>query len=499
MSKSNLLLLVLVFFQSAIGQTIKRYDGFEDYSAGTTNVGYWIEQNCSTNPCAGCAVVPFQVSTEQARCGYNSVKMMKKGDDAALTGGNYCGYRTQFSNYNDAFIDYNDHAWIGFSVYIANHQLTDQWSKDNVWIFQVKNIDAGGGGNQYGSIKTWCPSGNGIDYQFYVEGLGNIGEVPVNRWVDFAVHVYYNTGSTGKVEVWRDGQKYTYNGALPAKDKCYLAWDIYSDKMKPESPTNTVYFDEIRFLDDVASTNHYDKVKAGSETNSIIKAGDVIWLKATVNSKYVCADKSINSTEPLYANSTSAGAWEEFEVKEAGSGWFRLYTLATSKYVMSNQNADGKLQANDGTGSWEEMKFIYNSDGTISLKYEINSKYVSAEDYGNGQLVANRSIIGECEKFTWGKTLISTDLTSVENKANTLVLLSPNPVNGNMVEIDEQSFVSIANYKIFNSIGQLVQSNILDNSSKVSIEINANLSNGVYIVLVSDQNHQQVDKLILSR
>jgi len=247
------------------GQAIVRYDGFESYEVGATEVDYWNEQTCATDPCEGCGVTPFMVSDTHARVGNKSVRLMKVDDDAALTGGSYCGYRAQFSNYHDAIFSYNEHAWIGFSVYIADHHLTDQWAQNNIWVFQFKNVDAGGGGNQFGSIKSYDKRRDGR-FLYYVEGLGDIGAVELNAWTDFVVHIYYSTQADGMVEVWKNGEHFSASGALPAKKECYLTFNIYGDKMDPKAPANEIYFDEIRFLKDTAPTAHVNEVAPGLDT-----------------------------------------------------------------------------------------------------------------------------------------------------------------------------------------------------------------------------------------
>ncbi|NJO91614.1 MAG: hypothetical protein HC831_23615 [Chloroflexia bacterium] len=113
-------ILIIVVQHGLNAQELHRYDDFENYEVGTTDIGYWFEQTCVTDPCQGCGVTPFIVTDEQARKGTKSVRLMKVSDDAALTGGDYCGYRVQFANYQDAIFGYNEHGWIGFSVYIAD-------------------------------------------------------------------------------------------------------------------------------------------------------------------------------------------------------------------------------------------------------------------------------------------------------------------------------------------------------------------------------------------
>ncbi|NJM15467.1 MAG: hypothetical protein HC896_08915 [Bacteroidales bacterium] len=51
--------LLAISFVGLRAQTLDRYDNFESYSSGATNVDYWIEQTCSTDPCDECNVTPF--------------------------------------------------------------------------------------------------------------------------------------------------------------------------------------------------------------------------------------------------------------------------------------------------------------------------------------------------------------------------------------------------------------------------------------------------------
>ncbi|NJM15468.1 MAG: T9SS type A sorting domain-containing protein [Bacteroidales bacterium] len=434
----------------------------------------------------------FDVSDAEARIGLKSARFMKKAKDAALTGGSYCGYRTQFSNYNDAIFSYNEHAWIGFSVYVAEHQLTDKWSADNVWVFQFKNIDAGGGGNQYGSIKSYK---NGGTYYWNVEGLGDIGAIEINKWTDFVVHVYYSTSSNGKVEVWRNGTKYTYNGALPAKQECYLTFGIYSDMMDAADPANKLYFDEIRYLDDASSTDHYNTVRPAAGTSAnMIKANDVIWLKSKISNQYVCADQNLGTEAPLFANRSTYGAWEKFEVKDAGDGWFRLWSVGTSKYVMSNQDNSSKLQANASAGSWEKMKFYYTSDGYVGMKYQINGKFVAAENYGTEQLIADRTSVGDWEKFSWGLTTKSAELDEAEAGYNNATVVYPNPlVSGSLII----GFTSPVTHKveITNLQGQRIYNTEVTEQQSLTINKEVFPSKGIYLVKVDGENGSKTEMI----
>ncbi len=372
-------LTIAIYALGIIGnaQSLHRYDDFEEYNIGTKDVDYWIEQTCETDPCAGCGVTPFIVTDEQARKGNKSVRMMKVDDDAALTGGDYCGYRTQFANYHDAIFSYNEHAWIGFSVYVADHHLTDQWSQNNIWVFQFKNVDAGGGGNQHGSLKSYAKDRD-TAFVWNVEGLGDIGRVKLNQWTDFVFHIYYSTESDGLVEVWKNGEHFYNQGALPAKKECYLAFDIYGDKMDPNDPANKIYFDEIRFLEDKADFNHYDDVMPAYECLETaapqIPKGITAEATATRQITLNWDNASANTKGILIERKHTDSAYQIISILPASARSF------IDKGVKDGNDYVYRLAAfncYDTSGYSNEHEFTLEKDNTI----EIEPRKVSASDF----------------------------------------------------------------------------------------------------------------------
>ncbi|MFD4525803.1 xylosidase [Streptomyces sp. NPDC058470] len=127
--------------------------------------------------------------------------------------------------------------------------------------------------------------------------------------------------------------------------------------------------------------------------------GSVISLKALANNLYVCADNT--GTSPLIANRTSAGAWEQFTLVDAGNGNVALLAHANNQYVCADNTGTSPLIANrTGVGTWESFQLIRNAGGTVSLKALANSLYVSADNTGTSPLIANRTAIGTWEQFT---------------------------------------------------------------------------------------------------
>jgi hypothetical protein len=249
-------------YTSAQGFNLIRYDSFEEYEVGTSTLDYWKIQNCGVGPSCGttCVTDPLIVTDEQSRAGGKSLRFQRINDDKVITGGDYCSSRNEIANWNDAFGTYGDHVWFGFSVYIADNHLQDQWSANNVTIFQFKNIDAGGGGNSYGSLKSYRKDGTG-PFLWNIRGYGDVGEVKLNQWTDIVIHLKYGINNDGIVEAWI-GDDYVFidNISFPAKLACYPKFGTYSDVMGPDAPMQKLYFDEIKMGKASDGASYYDEV-----------------------------------------------------------------------------------------------------------------------------------------------------------------------------------------------------------------------------------------------
>lgn len=257
MQKYFFFLAVLLCGNALAAQSPNFNQGWESVNVGQTNLPYFYEQNCAEDPCDRCDVLPLRVVNTRSRAGTRAIEMRRRYRDAALTGGSYCSYRNEIANWNDAFAGYNDHVWFGFSVYISSNYLGDRWSADNVHIFQFKNVDAGGGGNQYGSIITTNHNGKNV---IKVEGLGIVADTKLNSWMDIQLHLYYNTNGGGAIEVWVDDvYKSKFNVDFPAKQNCYPKFGTYSDQMASSDPTHLVFYDEIKWYK-AYNWNNYRRV-----------------------------------------------------------------------------------------------------------------------------------------------------------------------------------------------------------------------------------------------
>jgi len=135
-----------------------------------------------------------------------------------------------------------------------------------------------------------------------------------------------------------------------------------------------------------------DYVRVYSITNSTAPPiGQTVTLKGN-NNLYVSGE---NGTQAMNCNRTTAQAWEQFLVVDAGNGQVALQSM--SKYV-SSENGVNPITCNRTTfGGWEVFNWVSNADGTISLQGN-NGKYVSSEN-GTQAMTCNRATISGWEEF----------------------------------------------------------------------------------------------------
>jgi hypothetical protein len=127
--------------------------------------------------------------------------------------------------------------------------------------------------------------------------------------------------------------------------------------------------------------------------------GTVVSLRAMANNMIVTAENA--GASPLIANRTAIGAWEEFDLLDAGNGNVALRAHANNMIVTAENAGASALIANrTAIGLWETFQLIHNSNGTVSLRAMANNMIVTAENAGASPLIANRTAIGTWEQFT---------------------------------------------------------------------------------------------------
>ncbi|WFE37255.1 GH25 family lysozyme [Micromonospora sp. WMMD998] len=172
--------------------------------------------------------------------------------------------------------------------------------------------------------------------------------------------------------------------ALPAGWSTETIWQYApGDASKPASYSQNVFNGDYPTLTQL--------------TGAPVPAAPVAF-RARANNKIVSADSAGN--KPLIANRDSVGAWEQFDVVDAGGGLVALRARVNGKYVSADSAGNKPLIANRAAvGAWETFTIVDNADGTVSLRATVNGGYVSADSAGNKPLIANRTTIGAWEKF----------------------------------------------------------------------------------------------------
>jgi hypothetical protein len=124
----------------------------------------------------------------------------------------------------------------------------------------------------------------------------------------------------------------------------------------------------------------------------------VVSLRARANGLYVTAENA--GTQPLIANRTAIGSWEQFDLLDAGGGNIALRAHANGNIVTAENAGASPLIANrTAVGLWETFRLIRDANGSVSLQAVVNSRYVTAEAAGAQPLIANRTAIGGWEQF----------------------------------------------------------------------------------------------------
>ncbi|WP_200212112.1 S8 family serine peptidase [Micromonospora coerulea] len=136
-------------------------------------------------------------------------------------------------------------------------------------------------------------------------------------------------------------------------------------------------------------------------------------LKARVNGRYVTAESG--GTKPLIARGTTLGAWEKYDVVDAGSGLVGLRAKVNGKFVTAESAGAKPLIARSASiGAWEKFQIIDNVDGSASLKAAINGRYVTAPST-TLPLIASSTTIGTAEKFDFDAPPPVVSITSRAN------------------------------------------------------------------------------------
>lgn len=145
------------------------------------------------------------------------------------------------------------------------------------------------------------------------------------------------------------------------------------------------------------------KIASGSNP---IPIGQRIAFKANINGRFALANLNDATNVPIIATSTAVGAWEKFDLVDAGGGAVALKSVANGKYVSCDltSGAGRALKAPWATsiGTWEKFTWFDRGGGQFALKSNASNFYVSCHLSRANALVADFATgVGDWEKFTW--------------------------------------------------------------------------------------------------
>lgn len=173
--------------------------------------------------------------------------------------------------------------------------------------------------------------------------------------------------------------------------------------------------------------NPQEKLDAALSANSVAASlavtsfvGQNVTIKGS-NNLFVSGE---NGTTAMNCNRSSAQAWEQFILEDAGGGKVALRSMG--KYL-SSENGQSVIKCNRTTiQDWEKFTMVQNSNGTVSFKGN-NGKYVSSEN-GQSGMTCNRTSAGGWEQFTLAIVGSTPPVTGTWRKANLTYFTSyPDP------------------------------------------------------------------------
>jgi Secretion system C-terminal sorting domain/FRG1-like domain len=224
---------------------------------------------------------------------------------------------------------------------------------------------------------------------------------------------------------------------------------------------------------------------------TITNTAKIISLRGN-NSKYVSSEDGL---VPMNCNRATVGAWEKFEIVDAGAGKIALKS-STGKYI-SSENGVGSITCNrTSIGSWEKFDIVDLGGGTIAIKGN-NGMYVSSQN-GTATMTCNSTSINTYERFfrqdQTAKIASTKNLVTEETLKN--VKVYPNYATDKItIDLGENELDSIE-IAIYNQLGQSVYNRIKHNQPEVIVET-SQIPNGLYFCRLTSDGAEVVKKIIV--
>ncbi|ADQ45037.1 glycoside hydrolase family 16 [Caldicellulosiruptor kronotskyensis 2002] len=237
-----------------------------------------------------------------------------------------------------------------------------------------------------------------------IHGPGYSGDNSIGAWHEYPkgftddFHTYAIEWEPNVIRWYFDGELYQVRTVSDLVGKTwvfdhdfYIILNLAIGGNWPGSPDASTVFPQKFVIDYVRVFQRESGEYPAAQYRNLIQ------IKSIGNGKFVCADKY--NGDYLYANRSSAGRWEMFELKDLGNGKVALISLLNYKYVSVYGENNSLIPNKESVGLSETFHVVDNGDGTKSLKSMINGKYVTIAS--NSLLTATAETIGENEKFTF--------------------------------------------------------------------------------------------------
>ena len=133
--------------------------------------------------------------------------------------------------------------------------------------------------------------------------------------------------------------------------------------------------------------------------------GQTIWIRASATGLFVSADQNRGTWAPLVADRSTTGAWEQFQVVDAGGGFIAFRAIGTGLFVSADQNRGNALVADrPSISTWEQFTWTDVAGGAFTLRGRITNLFVSADlaRAPFAPLFSDRQVANAWEQFTWG-------------------------------------------------------------------------------------------------
>jgi chitinase len=234
-------------------------------------------------------------------------------------------------------------------------------------------------------------------------GGSDVGHIANGDWLAYT-GVTFGSTATGVTVRVASGAASTATGTIQVRLDSTTGAVVGSIAMAPTGGWQT-WVSKSATTSSITGTHTVYLTFSSSQTADFVNinwftftGSSVVSFRAHANNMYVSADNYGNN--PLIANRTSIGAWEQFDIINNADGSVSFRAHANNLFVCADNYGNNPLIANrTSIGAWESFDLIHNGDGSISLRAHANNMIVTADNYGNNPLIANRTSIGAWEEF----------------------------------------------------------------------------------------------------